>query len=135
MPLALLLVLTAGYGLPSTLASTKEMPDDTRTSIKKLSNLDIPGVITFALTMATFLALSALGGQRFAWDHPVILCTGAACTALGIIFILIQGFIAKRPLIPLQLLRSNGIGMFCMIQILLFVARFAVSRSLSTSNF
>ena len=132
VPIALLLFFMGAWKLPSKISNVKEPeppPGRTCTTASKLSDLDFLGLVTFILTMTTFLLIFSLGGRNFPWNHPVILSLVAACMALGIFFVLIQGLIAEKPLIPLRLLRSNGVGVSCLVQILLFVARWAVSMS------
>ena len=46
-------------------------------------------------------------------------------------FVLTERYYAKNPLIPPNLIRHNGIGALCVIQILLCAARFGVSESVT----
>lgn len=124
VPIVLILFSIAAWGLPSSRF------DPASTTSTKFSYADFLGLITFILTMTTFLLITSLGERRFPWHHPVILSLIAACLIFGLFFVLIQGLIAERPLIPLRLLRSHNVGVFCWVQILLFIARMAVSMPL-----
>ena len=137
VPIAFILFFIAAWGLSSNVSKEKKLDpysNHTPTTAAKLSRMDYPGMIAFTLTMSTFLLALSLGGRRFPWDHVVILLLGAVCVASGILFVLIEGLVAKEPLIPLRLLRSNGVGVFCLVQILSFIGRWSVGMVLATLN-
>lgn len=82
----------------------------------------------FSITITIFLLVLGLGGQKVSWDDPIIIYLAATCVVFGTAFVMREGLWAKKPLIPLWLMRRNGVGVFCVVQILLFSARFAVSK-------
>jgi hypothetical protein len=91
-----------------------------------LRDIDVLGAGLFAAATAAFLLVMNVGGQKRAWRDPVTLGLGFAFLALVAAFLLAEAFVARRPLIPLRLLRTNGVGFFCALQVLLFGARLAV---------
>jgi hypothetical protein len=92
-----------------------------------LLDIDVLGAGLFTAATAVFLVVVNEGGQKRAWRDPVTLGLGFAFLALVAAFLLAEAFVARRPLIPLRLLRMNGVGVFCALQVLLFGARLAVS--------
>ena len=130
VPIAVILFVAAAWGLPSEVLGGEEMEchsDHAPTTAAKLSRMDFLGLITFILTMATFLLVLSFAERGFPGNHVVILSLGAACITSGILFIIIEGFVAKEPLIPLGLLRSNGVGVIALVQVLVMLARWSVS--------
>ena len=94
----------------------------------KLYHEDFLGGIMFSITMTIFLLILGLGGQRLSWNDPIIISLTAIFVVSSTAFGMREGFWAKKPLIPMWLMRKNGVGLFCVVQILLFGARSAVSK-------
>jgi hypothetical protein len=127
-PIALICLLLAGWLLPS-LSNPKLQPlSDDDKSATFWHRIDILGTITFATSTTAFLLVLHLGGQKLPWGHPIVIVLAIVCFVLGVAFIATERQ-AKAPLIPLSLLKSNGVGIFCGVQILLFISRWAVSIS------
>lgn len=83
----------------------RSLPLDVRGSSKsKLRRIDFLGSIALALTIVGFLLVLDLGGQKLPWGHPVIWITLASSVALGLLFLSIEGYVAKEPIFPLKLL-------------------------------
>jgi MFS family permease len=85
--------------------------------------MDFPGIAIFVSATVNLLVVLNLGGEKLPWDHPIIISLIISSLLLGIAFILTEKFLAKRPLIPLWLLRTNGVGISCLVQVLIFLAK------------
>ncbi|KAF7512506.1 hypothetical protein GJ744_001441 [Endocarpon pusillum] len=127
-PVALVCLLLAAWLLPSlSISKLRPLSDDDQ-SATIWHRFDILGTITFALSTTAFLLVLQLGGQKLPWGHPIVIVLAVVCFVLGVTFIATE-WRAKAPLIPLSLLKSNGVGIFCGIQILVFISRWATLSS------
>lgn len=70
----------------------------------KFRRIDLAGAICMSLSIASALLVLELGGQKVAWDDPLVI--GAAVTTLtsGIAFVVVEQFWAQEPIFPLQLM-------------------------------
>lgn len=132
--MALICLILAGWQLPSESANREDIESHSdnkhHTSVgsERLRDEDFLGGILFTITITIFLLILALGGHRLSWTDPIILSLVATCVISSTVFGMMEGFWARKPLIPLRLMRKHGIDVFCMVQILLFCARLAVSK-------
>ncbi|KAI9932635.1 hypothetical protein MW887_008883 [Aspergillus wentii] len=120
LPLLGFCILVAAFGLPSSLNERKA---DEKEDESILSKIDIAGIITFAATVMSFLALVYQTGTDTN-QGLFILSIGAFIISL-IAFLLVEFFWAKKPLIPLNLIKGE-FGGFCLVQVLLYSGRFAL---------
>lgn len=89
-----------------------------------LREIDYLGIGAFILTITSLLAAAELFGKgRPGIRTSAILMVVALCSAL--LFLLIEAYHAKEPLIPLTLLKTV-MGIHFLVQILLFLGRQAV---------
>ena len=88
--------------------------------------VDIPGMFSFALTATSFLVLSDFVAKGQGLQSPLAIAFAVSFGIFGVIFLLIQGYWAPRPLIPLPLLASQSVGPFLAVQILMLCAQFTV---------
>ena len=102
--------------------------------------VDIPGMLSFALTATSGLLLSDLVAKGEVFQNPLAIAFSVSFGIFGAIFVLIQGYWAPRPLIPLPLVASRRVGPSLAIQTLTLCAQFTVqgpsvlSTSLLTQN-
>lgn len=73
-------------------------------SRKKLRRVDFLGSLTLAITITGFLLALDLGGQKVHWTHPIVWILISSSTAVGIIFLLVEGYVAPEPIFPLSLM-------------------------------
>lgn len=86
------------------------LPVDVKSrSQSTLRRVDFLGSISLALTIVAFLLVLDLGGQKLPWSHPVIWILLTSSIALGIIFLFVEGFVAKEPIFPLKLLTQRDV--------------------------
>lgn len=126
-PIVLVCFCLAAWQLPSHSLSRPKLQSslDNSESTSLLRHLDILGTVAFAASTITFLLLLNLGGQKLPWGHPIVLLLAISCLMLSLGFLAIEWH-TREPLIPPWLLTTNGVGVFCLVQILLFVSRWAV---------
>ena len=106
----------------------KSDPSSTGTSKPRsgLGDVDFVGVAVFAAMTTSFLLLLNFGGEKLPWDHPLMITLGVSCGVLAVGFVLFEGFLARKPLIPLRLLTINGVGIYGLVSVLTALARSAV---------
>ena len=95
----------------------------------KKRQLDISGLIAFALTMASFLALLDLVIRIDTVKHPLVIGSAVALLFFGAAFILIEAYWATQPIIPLSLLKNRAIAFQYLVQMLSMCAQFSVRSS------
>ena len=91
-------------------------------------SIDFTGIATFAFAMIAFLLILDQGGSRLPWSHPIVISLIVACVCFWGLFFIVEKYIARRPLIPLRLLATNGIGLIYLVQALQFIVRLSVSH-------
>ncbi|BCR86287.1 uncharacterized protein ACHE_30274A [Aspergillus chevalieri] len=87
-----------------------------------LRNFDVPGLLTFLITIITFLLFLNIAGQKLPFTHPLILTVAAISITSATLFFLLETIWSPSPLIPLAQIWKNGVAPFCLGQILLFIA-------------
>jgi hypothetical protein len=129
VPIALLCCILTALRSPSKSSNNKNVEShryDASACTSRIRDLDFLGTGLFVMMMSNFLLVFNLGGQRLPWTHPIVVSLAVGCGLSGIAFVLTEAFWAKQPLIPLSLMRTKGIGLFCLVQIFLMGGRFAV---------
>lgn len=115
----------------------KFAPDPTHDTFKEdrdssnfrriLNDVDWLGAVLSALAITTGLGVISVAGTKLPWFHPVVILAAMVCFMSAVSFVLVETYGGRRPLIPPKLLSCNGIGAFCVVQILLNASRFGVS--------
>lgn len=105
----------------------QSLPVDAKSqSQSTLRRVDFLGSISLALTIVGFLLVVDLGGQKLPWSHPVIWILLASSVALGLLFLLIEGYVAKEPIFPLKLLIHRDVVTAYLVSALQAGAQFGV---------
>lgn len=90
---------------------------------KKLGDrprIDVLGMLSMAVSVASLVLATAWGGSVYAWDSPQIIGLGALCVAAGAAFVFIEGR-AASPIMPLGLFKNRNFviatatGLFIML--------------------
>ena len=121
VPLVMASILVTAFQMPS-MDKPKEVEGSTRS---KLGRIDFVGIISFTTTilLLLFAIQSFKIGEMQQTCLFYILC-GSFLASITI-FLLLECFWAKNPLIPLDLLKKS-FGAYCLSQLLLATARSAV---------
>jgi hypothetical protein len=77
--------------------------------LSKLRRIDFLGAILFPISIVCGLLVLELTGKRMAWTDPIILVLLGASLVSGHLFLLVEAFWAKEPIIPLRLLRNRDV--------------------------
>lgn len=112
--------IVALYGLPGPSKDQSEASPKPR-----IRDLDFAGILTFAATMISFMFLLQAAGMK---DDSLVVGVWTLTLAFalsGSVFVAIEAFWARNPLIPMHLLIQK-LGAHCLIQVLLFSGRVAV---------
>ena len=148
MPIVLICLAIVQIEIPSSLSpahneepstSTPEDNNDTNTYTNNedpsnskpkkpttTQSFDIPGLLTFILTIITVLIFLNTAGQKLPWTHPLVIATAVICSISATLFFLIETVWSPAPLIPLVQIWESGVGLFCLAQVFIFVALVAV---------
>ncbi|KAE8391853.1 major facilitator superfamily domain-containing protein [Aspergillus alliaceus] len=121
-PLIMICLIVAYYGLPASLNQNKA------DSNHRASDLDFGGILSFATAVVILLFLIQSSSTTYAQQLlPCIL--GLALAIAAAIFLLVEAYWAKKPLIPLHLVKSS-LGGYFMGQLLLITGRSALSSNM-----
>jgi MFS family permease len=113
-PVAGVAMALIAWTLPS--PPSRDVGDGMRGS--KFARIDFMGAICMTLSILGLLLPLEIGGERVAWSSPTIIALFAAAVVFGLLFLAIEGWVAKEPIVPLPLLRHRdvvmpGFVMFC----------------------
>ncbi|GAB1195680.1 hypothetical protein APSETT444_004942 [Aspergillus pseudonomiae] len=130
LPVAAICLLIGLYGLPSSLNSTKTRDADEGTSRRSIMGLDFAGLVSFSVTILLLLLLmQELSAPSDRFQIPLTILAPAVCAGV-ILFIVIEAYWARTPLIPLHLLKTS-LGGFCLNQILMMSSRSGLMSNLA----
>ncbi|KAL5337486.1 major facilitator superfamily domain-containing protein [Aspergillus crustosus] len=128
VPIVLLCTLLTFYRLPSSINKSKAREDDQDPETSRHSvlwDLDYAGIITFSGTILIMLFLiRALGAPTEDTDYEILILA-FAFVAGCLLFVVIELFWARKPLIPVRMV-SQSIGAYWVLQVLLLSSRFAL---------
>lgn len=128
VPLVALCILITTYGIPSDSKAKEnhsEPDSDQRdASGSNTSGFDFGGLVSFFIAMVLFFAtLQDLGSTTHSWRLTIL---GPTTVVAILIFIVIEAYWAKRPLISLALFRTS-IGAYLTNQTMMTACHSAVS--------
>jgi MFS family permease len=75
----------------------------------KLSRVDFLGAILMALSILSLLLPLEIGGERIPWSDYRIALLFTAALFFGLLFLAVEGWVAKEPIIPLSVLRHKEV--------------------------
>ncbi|MCJ1262596.1 hypothetical protein MMC22_002466 [Lobaria immixta] len=93
---------------------------------RKLRRVDFLGSLTLAIATTGFLLALDLGGQKIRWTHPIIWILLSLSAVVGIIFLLVEAYVAQEPIFPLRLLIHRDVVTAYLITGLQSCAQFGV---------
>ncbi|KAF9696856.1 hypothetical protein EKO04_005201 [Ascochyta lentis] len=83
----------------------------------KFARIDFLGAIFMALSILSLLLPLEIGGDRIPWSDRRIALLFSAALTFGVLFLVIEGWIAKEPIIPLSVLRHKEVLLSSLIMI------------------
>jgi MFS family permease len=105
VPLAGLAIVLVAITLPSHPHDSL----DESTAHDKLARIDFIGALLLTISILGLLLPLEIGGDRIPWSSPAIILLFIAAAVFGVLFLAIEGWVAKEPIIPLALLRQRGV--------------------------
>lgn len=123
-PLSLAAIILVGWKLKGPDPSSSFM--ETEGKPRNFRRIDIWGSAALALTISTFILALDIGGQQLPWTHPAVLILFASSILLGLLFLLVEAFVADEPLLPLGLLVQRDIMTSNVLATLQTAAQFGV---------
>lgn len=94
--------------------------------LRKFRRIDFLGSASLAVTISTFILALDRGGQQLPLNHPFIWILFASSAFFGLLFILVEAFVANEPILPLRLLVQRDTLTTNLLGGLQGVAQFAV---------
>jgi hypothetical protein len=73
---------------------------------EKLRRIDFIGAVCMSITILTALFVIDTGGQKYAWDHPIVIVSGCIAVVGAGVFVGYERFGAKEPIFPVQLMTN-----------------------------
>lgn len=132
LPLIIICILVAWYGLPSSLNQSKT-DSDQNNSQSRAPDLDYGGIISFATAIVILLFLIQSSSTTYETSSLPYVLTPAFAIAVAA-FVLTEAYWARKPLIPLSLVKGSLRG-YCVGQLMLITGRSAVSLMLEQPRF
>ncbi|KAE8139416.1 major facilitator superfamily domain-containing protein [Aspergillus pseudotamarii] len=130
LPVAIICLLIGLYGLPSSLNPTKTGDADEGNARRSIAGLDFAGLVSLSITTILLLFLmQELGAPPDSFQIPLSILVPAFCTA-AMLFLVIEAYWARTPLIPLHLMKTS-LGGFCLNQIMLMSGRSGLMSNLA----
>ncbi len=123
-PLSLAAIILVGWKLKGPDPSLSFL--ETEGKPRNFRRIDIWGSAALALTISTFILALDIGGQQLPWTHPAVLILFASSILLGLLFLLVEAFVADEPLLPLGLLVQRDIMTSNVLATLQTAAQFGV---------
>lgn len=70
----------------------------------KLRRIDFVGAVFMSITILSTLFVLDVGGQKYAWSHPLLIASGCIALVGAATFYFWERLFAKEPIFPVQLL-------------------------------
>ncbi|KAI8055386.1 major facilitator superfamily domain-containing protein [Syncephalis plumigaleata] len=87
-------------------------PAPIRGSVKdKLARIDYTGACLLMVAVTTLLLGTSWGGNRFAWNSPVVISLLCVSVVICALFIWVEGWQAKEPFTPGYVLKSRNVAL------------------------
>ncbi|GME35401.1 Major facilitator superfamily [Neofusicoccum parvum] len=129
-PLSLCCAVFIAFTLPTNLTGAETPEQERKEGLEAVRQIDFSGIFAFIVAVSTFILFIDLGGDRLPWTHPFAISLAVICAFSAIAFVIIERFWAANPLTPLSMLSLKAGGGFCIIQVLVFLGRFAIVTNL-----
>jgi len=84
-------------------------------SREKIKMIDYAGAFTQLISIVFILVPISGGGSTYPWSSPLVISMLAIGGVFGIIFILVEKYFARLPLVPLRLFRNRSFSFLVLI--------------------
>ncbi|KAH4085759.1 hypothetical protein HBI67_099330 [Parastagonospora nodorum] len=104
-PIAGMAILLIALTLPA--HTPEDLKDDLKRS--KFARIDFMGAICMTLSLLGLLLPLEIGGDRVAWSSLIIFALFGGAAIFGTLFLIIEAWVAKEPIVPVHLLRHRDV--------------------------
>jgi hypothetical protein len=91
-------------------------------------SFDFCGYILLFVALGCSMVALHLVGEMRTEDIPLIIALSVVCVLSAVIFILVELYTKKHPVVPLRLMVNNGTGLICLGQICLVFCQYGVRK-------
>ncbi|KAI8933411.1 hypothetical protein NX059_010026 [Plenodomus lindquistii] len=113
VPLAVLAIVLVGITIPS---RTQKYLLET-SSKSKLARIDFIGALMLTLSILGLLFPLEIGGDRVAWNSPMIALLFSGAALFGALFVATEAWLASEPIVPLSLLQHRDVVLSAFVMI------------------
>ncbi|KAH7130146.1 major facilitator superfamily domain-containing protein [Dendryphion nanum] len=106
VPFTIVAIILIAVIIPSEKPNDK---DEGASTQSKFARIDFTGAVLMTLSILAFLFPLEIGGVKLPWSSPYILGLFGSGLALIALFIASQAYVAKEPILPLELLRNRDV--------------------------
>lgn len=105
----------------------ESVADEEINTLTKLSRVDFLGAAILASLILSLLLPMELGGNEVNWAHPLIFCLFGAAALFLMLFVLVENYWAKEPILDLVLFTQRDATLSYLIMAFQSAAQFGVS--------
>ncbi|KAL7006572.1 hypothetical protein EMMF5_003738 [Cystobasidiomycetes sp. EMM_F5] len=80
------------------------IPSGPGSMVEKIKRIDFLGALSMVSAVTLLLLGLSLGGNQYEWSHPIVYGSIIGGSVLLVIFVLIEKYVAREPLLPLRVL-------------------------------
>lgn len=86
------------------------IPGGPGSMVEKLKRIDVFGALTLVGSVTLIIVALSLGGNEREWSDPVVLGSLSGGLAILVVFVLVEKYVAREPLMPMQVLFKRTPG-------------------------
>ena len=86
------------------------IPGGPGSMVEKLKRIDVFGALTLVGSVTLIIVALSLGGNEREWSDPVVLGSLSGGLAILVLFVLVEKYVAREPLMPMQVLFKRTPG-------------------------
>jgi MFS family permease len=103
-----------------------DIPAGPGSMIEKIKRIDVFGAITLVGGIAFFILAASLGGNEYPWGHPLVYGTFIAAVVFLVAFVLVEKYVARQPVMPLQVLFTRTPGFVSLTNWFISMSQFGI---------
>lgn len=103
-----------------------DIPGGPGSMVEKIKRIDGLGAITLVSSVTALLVALSLGGNERAWSDPLVLGTLFGGVGGAVLFVLVEKFIAREPLLPLSVIFRRTPGSVALTALFISLSQFGI---------
>lgn len=128
-PLFLTAIVCCILVIPNTKTASANA-EDAEVKGNSIAQMDFAGALLLGVSILTLMLPLELGGTKLPWTHPVIAILFVSAVSLLCLFLAVELWWARNPIVPVRLLKNREVLASYAISALMGVAQFGVSARL-----